>query len=491
LNQIGTFDLSTAGSTLPASDSSWLMKIIYTGNDYEITTRTQDYIFESNRDVRFFFASDYKSVDATTGKALRDEIKILSVNKKPNIGTGTTLDTNAIGKDIILFLNDVFTYPDGYNDPRRVVVEFSFSDNSGIPDDPETFIEITGIENETDVTFNWYHNKDKVIFYDQYTDEYGYQYYEPDTTVFVIDAVSVGDNIALNATSSPWWPKYNGETQTEFLVLLKDQTNVSENGVYVYNTTTQLFSIYLNSIPTLVFDIYYKLFWQLNTYTNIWSNPTTGSYIYQIGRNNLSFLWKHYAPHDHRIDPAITNIIDIYVLTSQYDTDLRNWIKTSGSPLTIPKPPTETELRNTFSSLEDYKMISDTIIWRPGIYKLLFGKAADSQYQATFQIIPVLGTSKSSGELKIGVIQAIDDFFLVSNWDFGETFYYTELAAYIHQRLATSLATVVIVPTYGDSKFGSLFQVKAESNEIFVSCATIDNVEIVTNLNSTNLRIGN
>ena len=30
------------------------------------------------------------------------------------------------------------------------------------------------------------------------------------------------------------------------------------------------------------------------------------------------------------------------------------------------------------------------------------------------------------------VIEAVNEYFDVANWDFGETFYYTELSAYIH-----------------------------------------------------------
>ena len=49
----------------------------------------------------------------------------------------------------------------------------------------------------------------------------------------------------------------------------------------------------------------------------------------------------------------------------------------------------------------------------------------------------------------------------------------------------------MIVPKNANSKFGNLFQIKAESNEIFISCATVDDIEIISNLNKTNLRIGN
>jgi hypothetical protein len=489
LNQTGAFDLSTAGSTGLNSDSSWLIMVVYTGQSFQITTRAQDYVFESTKDVRFFFASEFKTVDFTTGLDYQDSIEVLPVNTQPLVdGIASNLP---IGGDFLFQLVSLYTYPDGYNEPRRVVITFWDSNNSGVPDDPEAFDNIVGDIEENNPNYDWYDNKDKVVFYSQYTDQYGYEYYAPNISVFVVDAVSNGTNIDLSAPTSPWWYLYNDETLTSYLVLLKDQTNTAQNGIYVFNVSTELFTPYVNSAPTVVFEIYNKIFWTVNTVTNIWTNPAEGLYLYEYGRNNLYFLWKHYAPFDHRIDPAITNIIDIYVLTVDYDQALRNWIATGGSALTLPAPPTETDLALALSGFNNYKMISDQIVWRPAVYQLLFGAQAEPELQAQFEAVLVQGATMSAGQVQIAIIQAIDNFFALSNWDFGDTFYFTEMAAYIHNQLATQLASIVLVPTYGSSKFGTLFQIKAETNQIFISCAEVSDVVVVNNLSASNIRIGN
>ena len=85
------------------------------------------------------------------------------------------------------------------------------------------------------------------------------------------------------------------------------------------------------------------------------------------------------------------------------------------------------------------------------------------------------------------MIQAINEFFALDNWDFGDSFYFTELAAYIHNQLAPDLLTVVIVPNQSGQVFGSLFQINSAADEIFISGATVDNVSIISALGANQL----
>ena len=68
-----------------------------------------------------------------------------------------------------------------------------------------------------------------------------------------------------------------------------------------------------------------------------------------------------------------------------------------------------------------------------------------------------------------------------------ETFYYTELATYVHNQNLGDISSVVIVPQNDSSRFGNLFQIKAEPNELFFSTASVNDVEIVTGLTGNNL----
>ena len=110
--------------------------------------------------------------------------------------------------------------------------------------------------------------------------------------------------------------------------------------------------------------------------------------------------------------------------------------------------------------------------------------------QVSFKVTTIPGVSLSDGEIKAKIINAINAFFALNNWDFGETFFFTEMSAYVHQQLATIISSFVVVPLNSSSKFGELFQVRAASNEVFISAAKVSDIQIVQSLNSNTIRIG-
>ena len=58
------------------------------------------------------------------------------------------------------------------------------------------------------------------------------------------------------------------------------------------------------------------------------------------------------------------------------------------------------------------------------------------------------GTSISDNEIKTRVISAINTYFNIENWDFGDTFYFTELSSYIHPNVGNTIGgSIVIVQT--------------------------------------------
>ena len=120
-------------------------------------------------------------------------------------------------------------------------------------------------------------------------------------------------------------------------------------------------------------------------------------------------------------------------------------------------------------------------------YKILFGSNAEEQLQATFKVVKNPLTNISDAVVKTRVIQAINEFFALDNWDFGDAFYFTELAAYIHNQLAPDLLSVVIVPNQSGQSFGSLFQINSAADEIFISGATVDDVSLITALGANQL----
>jgi hypothetical protein len=230
------------------------------------------------------------------------------------------------------------------------------------------------------------------------------------------------------------------------------------------------------------------------------SAESTSDYALAIGRsftlnellttqNPLYFRWKHFAPRQNRIDPSISNIIDMYVVTNAYFRDVIRWKSSNSSVSLFPESPTSESLRVQFGELNQFKMLSDQIVFKPAQFKLLFGVGAEPELSAKFNVVKLPTTTLTDNEVKSRVIDAVDEYFDITNWDFGERFYYTELSAYIHQKLSNIISTVVIVPQNAESAFGNLFQIKSEPNELFLSTATVADVEIVRNLTETNLRI--
>ena len=208
------------------------------------------------------------------------------------------------------------------------------------------------------------------------------------------------------------------------------------------------------------------------------------------GRKNLKFQWKHVALENIRIDPSVTNIIETYILTSTYDTEFRTWLTTDGAELTRPLPASTAQLKIDYVALEQYKASSDHILYFPAKYKILFGDNADHGLRAKFKVVKTPGSSLTDNEIRAKVIEKINEFFALENWDFGETFYFTELSTYIHKEMTGDIASIVIVPQDAPSLFGNLFQITPEPDELFISNAKVADVQIIDQITTSNLRIG-
>jgi hypothetical protein len=93
----------------------------------------------------------------------------------------------------------------------------------------------------------------------------------------------------------------------------------------------------------------------------------------------------------------------------------------------------------------------------------------------------------SDNDIKTAVISAINTYFDIGNWDFGEAFFFSELSAYLHSVLTPKISSIIIVPTSTSLGFGNLYQINAEPDEIMVSAATVDNVEIISAITAAQL----
>lgn len=209
-------------------------------------------------------------------------------------------------------------------------------------------------------------------------------------------------------------------------------------------------------------------------------------YFAYYGRTGLKFQYIHNSGQEKRIDPSKTNLMDVYLLTKSYDSEYRNWLMTrNGSE---PMPPTSQSLEENFAaSLEPIKSISDTIVYQPTRYKILFGDQAPAALQGTFKAVRNNTRFISDNDIKTRVLTAIDEFFDVQNWDFGQTFYFSELSAYVMNKLTPDITNFVIVPKTTGS-FGSLYEVTCQSNEIFINGATVDDIEVIDAITASQLK---
>jgi len=205
------------------------------------------------------------------------------------------------------------------------------------------------------------------------------------------------------------------------------------------------------------------------------------------GTTGLSFKWEHDTYIDQTLNPSLTNIIDVYILTKSYNEDFMVW-KNKGATGLMPETPTSEELKREFKNLEDYKMATDEVVFHPVAFKTLFGSSADENLQAQFKVIKYAKSKITDNELKSKVLSAIDSFFAIGNFDFGETFYFTELAAYIHAKLKTDINSVVIVPVSSTSTFGTLFQITPNKNELLTSTATVNDIVVIKEITDQNIR---
>lgn len=218
------------------------------------------------------------------------------------------------------------------------------------------------------------------------------------------------------------------------------------------------------------------------------STADTALWTRRIGRDSLNFMWSHTSPRYHLVDPSPTNIIDMFVITRGYYNELRRWLQDSSSA-SKPALPTPLDLRTSYSTLLENKMVSDTVVLHPGRVKLLFGDKAVSQLRGVFKVVRAEVKTMTDNQVKSTIVTTVRNFFDMTKWEFGETFYVTELLTAVHNSLRTEISSVVLVPTNGSSQFGDLFQIRCQEDEIFYCDIGVEDIEVVQSYTPTNIRL--
>ena len=425
------FSLANAQSTAGINnDASWFIEAITDGENYTVSSRSLDYYFGSVLETRFFFFTGQQIFDSRTGTTIRDFVNVLKTNSKPDSNMPMEGDTRLriVGQPV---------QSDGFVDDFQVLVGFEDTDSDGVPDNPDFFNDIVA----PNVTPNL-----KLVFLQSTVDFDNLQRY------LLVDAGIVNSDYAT----------------LDDIELVK-QSYVDGQVFYAYSQ---------------------QLFYSLTV------NPNNGTrvlvlrndFIARVGRQELYFQYRHNSPLTSRLDPGSTNIIDLYVVTLQYYTAYQNWIKDSTGTVPEPLPPTIDQLTTDYAGLQDYKMISDNVIVNSVEFKPLFGAKATEELRATIKVIRAANSTASVSEIKNLVVANMDAYFSIDKWNFGDTFYFSELAAYLHSQIGDIVSSVVVVPLNQQKFFGDLYEIRSAPNQIFVNAATVNNVEVIQALTSTNLR---
>ena len=429
LSLTNDFTLGKAGDTTNTNvDSSWTVVFLKQPDSYTVRVRKLSYIFGSINQNRFYFDSNEKRYNDQVGAVVKDQIKVLGVNSGKDF-------VSQLVQDVPFEISDTIKFDDGYESTSEIKLSFRDSNDDGVIDNPESFENIVGLDQ--DLNF---------LFFQSSNDSYG-------TKIKTLLDNSTGlilvrqKEIKIDFTDTVTYP-------SQQLIYFYD---VDENIVKRVNRTTN----------TLDID---------------------NAYSAAVGRRNLKFQYIHNASVDRRIDPSTSNIIDIYLLIRSYDESYRIYL--AGGSDVEPVAPTSDSLRTSFGSvLTAIKSISDDIVYHPVKYKVLFGAKAESKLQAVFKIVKNQNRSINDNDLKVRVITAINSFFDINNWDFGDRFYMGELTTYILNTVAPDLANIVIVPRQSTQAFGSLFEIQSRSDEILISAATVDDVEIVTAITASEIGV--
>jgi hypothetical protein len=427
-----TWSQTFAGNTSSTNlDASWLIQATYDGSQYTVISRSLDYYFGSVIEVRFFFDTDQAIYDSRTGTVISDFTKVLRTNSQPN-------SNSPLLEDIPLKIIGQPVETDGLVDDYQVLV--SYEDNSsGIPLNPDFFQEIVGVSPSDTTTPQPY------VFFQLTTDFDNLERYllQPKGTV-----------------DADW-------------ATLAEIEQVKEQ----YPTGRVFYAYNENAFYQLTISL-----------TGVRSLVSVSGWKAETGRQSLYFQYRHNSALTSLIDPGSTNIIDLYVVTLEYYTAYSKWIQDTTNTISQPLPPTINELTADYAKLQDYKMISDNMILNSVEFFPLFGSKAPEAVRAIIKVIPAANTNASSNQIRNLVLATMNTYFDIANWNFGDTFYFSELAAYIHSQIGTYVASVVLVPLNPQKSFGDLYEIQCAPYQIFVNGATVNDIEVINSLTSTNLQ---
>lgn len=417
------------------NDPDWFVNFQSLANGrYTVTYRSLRYYFGSVKDTRFSYERDKLVYDPFSGKILQDNVKILATNTQYN-------SNYPLAKDITVNIVGQTVESDGYVNDFEVEVASNDINNKGLIVNPDFFNAVTGY-----VTGG--SNVGIYVFFELIQDAINLSRYQIVPSTEIIQYQTKTD-IEIVKYDYPLGQLFYAYGDNKFYKSVQDQT---------INTP------------------YYILVEQ-------------PQYSIQSGRQGLQYQYRHNSNNTTRIDPATTNIIDLYVVTQSYYTQYQNYIQDTTNTVPIPPMPTINQLSDLYGKLNDYKMLSDSMVINSVVFKPLFGIKASPNLRATIKVIKNSNTNASDSEIRTTVLAAMNNYFNINNWNFGDTFYFSELSAYLHDQVGELISSAVLVPSDPTMKFGDLYEIKCAPYEIFVNAATANDILVIAALTPAELQI--
>jgi hypothetical protein len=321
-----------------------------------------------------------------------------------------------------------------------------------------------------------------------------------------VASIDVNDRTIINdpdffTTITGYQPNSSNIGIYTFFELVEDAISLSRYQIipstsvnYVYATKTQIEVVKYEYPEGQLFYAYSENKFYTSIQDDTVNTPfyvlvEQPQYSIQYGRQGLQFQYRHNSNNTTRIDPATTNIIDLYLVTQSYYTQYQNWIQDTTGTISEPNKPTINELNQSYGKLQDYKMLSDSLIPNSVIFKPLFGAKAAPALRATVKVVKAANTNASNSEIRSAVLSSMNSYFNINNWNFGDTFYFSELSAYLHDQLGEIISSVVLVPNNPTQSFGDLYEIKCAPYEIFQNAATASDVQVIAALTPAELQI--
>lgn len=499
LNTLSSFSLQYQGNTSETNlDASWMILFQYTNQSYVVSSREIKYVFESDTQLRFYFDGAAKIYDSKKSKLIQDSVSILSGNSDERVILTTA--TGVSGNNVIV-IPKIFGIEVGMQVQHQYLPDNTFIVSITTYGYTQLSLTLSNVSTSdftsSDIQFMYFNtatfNNDyrwKIV--SNYVGNDGYV----DTKKLIVsffdsdNATSIEGPDLFEIVVSP-------TVNTNIKYIVQERYVIStgqEDYRYINNDANKVIILNYESQVGALGDYengQYFYFKNSNTVKKLDKdasvlNPSLDYKVF-VGRDGIKYQYTHAADYDSRIDPSSSNIMDVYILTQDYDIAFRQWL--AGTISSKPLPPSSDELYNLLSpSLNLIKAISDEVIYHPVTYTVLFGENASPELQATFKVIKNPAQVISDNDIKTRVLAAINQFFSVQYWDFGDSFYFTELSTYVINQLAPNIVNFVIVPVQENLNFGSLFEISSSSNQLFINGATVDNIEIITNITTNNIK---